>query len=40
MIKHEVHWCIQMLEKALADYNITDANNYMELLKQWLNKSK
>lgn len=34
----QVNWCIKKLEEALADYNMTDAKNYTELLKQWLTK--
>lgn len=37
---HEVNWCLKKLEEAHADYNMADAKNYTELLKQWLSKLK
>lgn len=33
-------WCIKKLEEALADYDMSSARDYLELIKLWKDKAK
>lgn len=36
----QIEWCIKKLKASLADYNVEDMKNYMDLLEQWKERLK
>jgi hypothetical protein len=35
MDNHCIDWCLRMLDKAIANYNIEDIKAYTDMLKLW-----